>query len=67
MMISLNALGFEHVAKNISYDNQLAVHDILAILLHHCSSLPDLTTEAADEVAAEIYRQRRLDRPAWSM
>ncbi len=63
MHISLNAHGFERVAKNIGYDRQLAVHDILAVLLHHCSSLPDLTIEAAAEVATEIYRQRSLDRP----
>ena len=64
MMPSLNAHGFAQVARNINYDAQLAAHDILAILMHYCSSLPDLTIEAAKAVANEIDRQRRLDRPS---
>lgn len=64
MMPSLNAHGFAQVARNINYDAQLAAHDILAILMHYCSSLPDLTIEAAKAVANEIDRQRRLDSPS---
>ncbi|HMN37492.1 MAG TPA: hypothetical protein PKD49_07240 [Hyphomicrobium sp.] len=63
MMASLDAHGFAKLQRNGNYDAQLATHDILAILMHYCSSLPDLTIEAAKAVANEIDRQRRLDRP----